>query len=84
MIGTNETFDTEMPNIIAIPSLQGQTLQVRYDGDLTELYLHLYGARATTPCIDTFNMLGKQVRYDVGAIATLKHEHEHWLTLFMG
>jgi hypothetical protein len=75
VIGTNDTFDTETPNIIATSSLQGQALQVLYGGDLKELDRHLAEALANTPCIGTLQKPGKQARYGIGAIATLKHAH---------
>lgn len=75
VIGTNDTFDTETPNIIATSSLQGQALQVLYGGDLKELDRHLDDALVNTPCVGTLNKPGKHVQYGVGTIATLKHAH---------
>jgi len=75
VIGTNDTFDTETPNIIATSSLQGQALQVLYGGDLKELDRHLDDALVNTHCVGTLNKPGKQVQYGVGTIATLKHAH---------
>jgi hypothetical protein len=73
VIGTNDTIDTETPNIISRSSLQGQALQVLYGGDLKELDLQFGNALAGKPTIGTIGKTGKQVRYGVGAIATVKH-----------
>lgn len=73
VIGTNDTFDTETPNIISQNSLQGQALQVLYGGDLKDLDLQLSNALVGRQPIGTIAKLGKQDRYGVGTIATVKH-----------
>ena len=73
VIGTNDTFDTETPNIIAQSSLQGQALQVLYGGDLKELNARLGAALAGKQTIGTITKAGKQTQYGVGTIATVKH-----------
>lgn len=72
VIGTNDTFDTEMPVIISKDSLQGQVLQVLYGGDLKELDAQLATALAVKPTVGNIAKTGKQTRYGVGTIATLK------------
>lgn len=71
VIGTNDTFDTQTPNIISNNSLQGQVLQVLYNGDLKELDSKLATSLADKVAIDSIAKLGKQVRYGVGTIATV-------------
>jgi hypothetical protein len=71
VIGTNDTFDTATPNIIALRSLQGQALTVLYGGDVQRLDAELAAALAGKNPIGTINKPGKQNRYGVGAIATL-------------
>ncbi len=73
VIGTNDTFDTETPVIISRESLQGQVLQVFYGGDLKELDAQLSAALATKPTAGNIAKAGKQTRYGVGTIATVKH-----------
>lgn len=73
VIGTNDTFDTETPIIISKESLQGQTLQVLYGGDLKELDAQLATALADKPSAGTIVKAGKQTQYGVGTIATVKH-----------
>jgi hypothetical protein len=73
VIGTNDTFDTETPIIISRDSLQGQALQVLYGGDLNRLDAQLATALMGKPTVGTVVKAGKQTRYGVGTIATLKH-----------
>lgn len=72
VIGTTDTFDTETPNIISRASLQGQALHTLYAGDLKDLDQHLGVALLGKPTIGTITKPGKQVRYGVGAVATVK------------
>lgn len=73
VIGTNDTFDTETPNIISQYSLQGQALQILYGGDLKDFDAQLTAALIGKPTVGTISKAGKQARYGVGAIATVKH-----------
>ena len=73
VIGTNDTFDSETPNIISQNSLQGQALQVLYGGDLKELDAQLATALAGKPTVGSITKAGKQTQYGVGTIATVKH-----------
>jgi Domain of unknown function (DUF6430) len=73
VIGTNDTFDTETPVIIAKTSLQGQALDTLFGGDLKELDAQLGAALSSKQAIGTAAKPGKQARYGVGTIATLKH-----------
>ena len=73
VIGTNDTFDTEPPIIIAKASLQGQALDKLFGGDLKELDRQLDAALAGRLPIDTVTKAGKQNRYGLSTIATLKH-----------
>ena len=72
VIGTNDTFDTETPNIIAKASLQGQALDALFGGDLSELDGLLAAALAGKQVIDTIAKAGKQAKYGIGTIATVK------------
>lgn len=73
VIGTNDTFDTETPIIISNNSLQGQVLHVLYGGDVKELDAQLNAALIGKPTVGTTVKEGKQARYGVGTIATVKH-----------
>jgi len=72
VIGTNDTFDTETPVIISQDSLQGQALHRLYGGDLKELDSHLANALGNKPTAGKINKSGKQLKYGVGTIATVK------------
>jgi hypothetical protein len=73
VIGTNDTFDTEPPVIIAKASLQGQALDRLFGGDLKELDRQLGAALVGKQPIATVTKPGKQIRYGVSTIATLKN-----------
>lgn len=73
VVGTNDTFDTETPVIIAKNSLQGQALDTLFGGDLRELDAQLGAALSNKQAIGAIAKPGKQTRYGVGTIATLKH-----------
>lgn len=73
VIGTNDTFDTETPNIISSNSLQGQALQSLYGGDLRELDSQMTAALTGKPVVGTIIKAGKNARYGIGTIATVKH-----------
>jgi len=73
VIGTNDTFDTETPIIIARQSLQGQALERLYGGDLRELDAQLALALSDKPTVGVIEKAGKQIQYGVGTIATVKH-----------
>ncbi|NHQ93968.1 macro domain-containing protein [Janthinobacterium lividum] len=73
VIGVNDTFDTETPNIISQNSLQGQALQVLFGGDLRALDTQLTNALAGKPTIGTIAKSGKQTQFGVGAVATVTH-----------
>ncbi|MBC7698534.1 MAG: hypothetical protein H7Z70_09240 [Bacteroidia bacterium] len=72
VIGTNDTFDTETPNIIARNSLQGQVLDTLYGGDLKELDAELTKALTNKNVVGNIKKAGKQDQYGVGSIATVK------------
>ena len=73
VIGTVDTFDTEPPVIIASGSLQGQALQRLYGGDLNDLDNDLDKALAGKNVISTIQKAGKQNKYGIGTVATVKH-----------
>lgn len=73
VIGTNDTFDTELPQIISPKSLQGQALTILYNGDVRRLNADLATALKGRQVIGTIQKPGKQDRYGVGAVATVTH-----------
>jgi hypothetical protein len=73
VIGTNDTFDTEPPIIISKHSLQGKALERLYGGDLKELDSQIANALTGKPSLGNIVKAGKQTRYGIGTIATLKH-----------
>jgi hypothetical protein len=72
VIGTNDTFDTETPNIISQSSLQGQVLQRLYGGDFRLLDAELAKDLTAKPITGRISKQGKQDRYGIGAVATVK------------
>lgn len=72
VIGTCDTFDTETPVIISKNSLQGQALEVLFGGDLKELDQLLVAALAGQQVVGTIAKPGKQAKYGIGTIATVK------------
>jgi hypothetical protein len=72
VIGTCDTFDVETPVIIAEDSLQGQALRHLFGGDVNELSQQLAAALHGTPVLGTIHKAGKQDKYEVGTVATLK------------
>lgn len=73
VIGTCDTFDTETPIIISKSSLQGQALDFLFGGDVQELDRLLATALAGKPVVGNISKNGKQAKYGVGTIATVKH-----------
>ncbi|WP_375178244.1 macro domain-containing protein [Sphingobium yanoikuyae] len=73
VIGTVDTFDTEPPVIISAGSLQGQALQKLYGGDLNDLNNDLDKALIGKNIVSNIQKAGKQNRYGIGTVATVKH-----------
>ena len=73
VIGTVDTFDTETPVIIAANSLQGQALDKLFGGDLKELDAKLAAALSNKQVAGVIVKDGKQDKYGVGTVATVKH-----------
>jgi hypothetical protein len=75
VIGTCDTFDTEIPNVIATTSVQGQMLLREYAGDLKRLDCDLdetlsnYAATQVESARD--KPKGKLSRYPIGTVAVL-------------
>lgn len=73
VVGTCDTFDTAVPNVIAKGSVQGQALDRLYGGDLQQLDLELASALQGSPIEGSIQKPGKTNKYGVGAVATLRH-----------
>ena len=73
VIGIVDTFDTEPPVIISSASLQGQALSRLYGGNLTDLNNDLDRALLGKTITGTVQKVGKQNRYGIGTVATVKH-----------
>ena len=72
VIGMCTTFDTEIPDIIARASIQGQFLNRLFDGNTAELDSQLTKALSGYSRVGTIQKPGKQDRYPVGTVATLR------------
>lgn len=71
VVGICDTFDTQPPNIIARDSLQAQALDRIFGGDVAELDRRIEEALTGYSPIETVQKPGKQLRYELGTIATL-------------
>jgi len=73
VIGMNDVFDTELGEIINPKSIQGQFLNNVYTNDRAQLDLDLEGAlHDVTGQKDDDKSRGKNVRYPIGTVATIK------------
>ncbi|MHD0307435.1 macro domain-containing protein [Rhodococcus erythropolis] len=72
VIGTCDTFDTAIPNIIARTSLQGIALERLYGNDVAKLDADLDAALSSTAPRDTVTKVGKTVRYPLGTVAVVE------------
>ncbi|MGA5645898.1 MULTISPECIES: macro domain-containing protein [Microbacteriaceae] len=73
VVGTCDTFDTSVPNIIAKNSVQGQALERLYGGDTDQLDRELAAALQGKTVKATIQKHGKTEKYGVGAVATLRN-----------
>lgn len=72
VIGTCDTFDTSVPNVIAKDSVQGQALESLYGGDTALLDRELAAALQGKVVERTIQKSGKTEKYGVGTVANLR------------
>jgi hypothetical protein len=72
VIGVSTTFDTQVPHIISPESVQGQFLSRVYAHDVMALNADFDRALAGAKVIGTIKKDGKQGRYALGTVATLR------------
>ena len=84
IIGTNDTFDTELGDIIHPNSLQGQLLSVIYRSNQTALDNNLNTSLENISSeLDSSKEFGKLYRYPIGTIACIeKNNNRYFLTAF--
>lgn len=73
VIGTCDTFDTKVPNVISPKSVQGQALQRLYGGDADSLDDQLRVALGHETPIGYVTKEGKTERYEIGTVAVIPH-----------
>lgn len=73
VVGTCDTFDTAVPQVIARNSVQGQAVDRLYGGDSDQLDRELATALEGRAIDGTIQKVGKTEKYGVGAIATLRN-----------
>ena len=73
VVGTCDTFDTSVPNIIAKNSVQGQALERLYGGDTDQLDRELAAALQGKTVKATIQKHGKTEKYGIGTVAALRH-----------
>jgi Domain of unknown function (DUF6430) len=71
VIGTCDTFDTSIPNIISRQSLQGQALERLYGGDVTLLDRELGAALLGETPTGRVDKEGKTDRFPIGTVAAV-------------
>lgn len=83
VVGTCDTFDTLVPDVIAPSSVQGQFLNKVFGGRLDELDRQIADAlRRIEPCGEVAKP-GKTVRYPVGTVAVLReNRRKHFLVAY--
>lgn len=72
MVGTCDTFDTAVPQVIARDSVQGQALDRLYGGDADQLDHEITTALGGKSIKSTIQKPGKTDKYGVGTVATLR------------
>lgn len=82
VIGTSDTFDTELGEIISSSSLQGQLLTNIYQSDKAALDLDINNAlKEITAKVDTTKIYGKQERYPIGTVANIQRNNNRYFLL---
>ncbi|MPQ99023.1 hypothetical protein GB931_14040 [Modestobacter sp. I12A-02628] len=72
VIGMSDTFDTEVPHVIASNSVQAQFARRIFHEDMRELDRQLAEALIDASPLCSISKPGKQVKYPVGTVATLR------------
>lgn len=73
VVGTCDTFDTSVPNVIAKNSVQGQALERLYGGDTGQLDRELAAALQGMVVETTIQKSGKTEKYGIGTVASLRN-----------
>lgn len=71
VVGTCDTFDTQVPTVISPESIQGQVLQRLYGGDVARLESDLEAALVEEVATGHVQKEGKTARYPIGTIAAI-------------
>jgi hypothetical protein len=84
IVGTNDTFDTELGDIISPNSLQGQLLSITYQSNQTALDNDLDNSLSTISNeLDSTKIFGKPNRYPIGTVAFIeRNNNRYFLTAF--
>lgn len=78
VIGMANTFDTSVPHVIGIDSVQGQFLTKVFASDTAALDKELEKALVGVTPISTIAKPGKTATYPVGTIAVLRQNRRHF------
>ena len=81
VIGMCDTFDTSVPNVIARKSVQGQFLEKVFHSDIHELDAQLEEALADSAPVGAVEKPGKQTRFAIGTVATLREHSRRYFCL---
>jgi hypothetical protein len=73
VVGTCDTFDTQVPNVIRPNSVQGQALDRVYGGDVRRLDRDLAEALAGFSPVGQVDKEGNTERYPIGTVAAVPH-----------
>lgn len=82
VIGTSDTFDTELGEIINANSLQGQLLTKVYQSDKYALDLDISNALKDVAAVtDSTKTYGKKERYPIGTVASVQRNNNRYFLL---
>ena len=82
VIGTSDTFDTELGEIINANSLQGQLLTKVYQSDKNTLDLDINNAlKDVIAVVDSTKSYGKKERYPIGTVASVQRNNNRYFLL---
>jgi hypothetical protein len=84
VIGMTTTFDTQIPHVIDPRSIQGQFLDRVYSNDVAALDKDLSQELEQHTPVGQIQKPGKNSRYDIGTVATIRQHRKHYFCVAYG
>lgn len=78
VIGMSDTFDTDVPRVIAASSVQAQFTERIFGGDVRELDRLLDEALSGHSPLGSIEKPGKRAKYEVGTVAAVRGHGRHY------